>query len=190
MQIQQPDYAAWQSITNGTPCSRVIELLGEPRSIHDGGIFKLWHYGTIHARSKTVPEDLQFTLFIAGDTALQRGDPFDGVLSSSGLPVPPQLVFPYNGMVLSHHPNYLDFRWRPSSGTYPIKYHIVVTPGVNVKTDGIFYSFKPAMNVSGTQQFAWRVRAINELGCSAWSEERTFTFTAPKKANKILHRTN
>jgi hypothetical protein len=184
--IEQPDYLVWQSITNGTPCSRAIKLLGEPDRSYGGGV--LLHFGTVVPKSDVMPEHICFSLNDFSGEAWHLEDPFDGRFSTNGLPTTPELVFPYEATVLSHDPPYIDFRWKPSSGQYPMHYEIKVTPGVNGRTAVPHYATKAVVNVTGTQTIHWCVRAINALGAGDWSEESSFTFiNKKKKANKVLH---
>ena len=182
--VQQPDYATWQSVTNGMPCSRVVELLGPPLSVDDGGLIQFWHYGTIVPKSSVIPEDLGFSFSAIGGEAWHKEDPFGGRFSTNGLPTCPVLLFPNEGSVLSHDPPYVDFRWLPSAGEYPMEYEVKVTPGVNGRTSVPHYATDLPIFWAKTQTVHWAVRAVNGLGKSEWSEESSFTFIG-KEANKM-----
>jgi hypothetical protein len=183
--VPQPNYVRWGSITNGTPCNRVIQLLGEPERVDDAGIFKFWHYGIVVPQSDHMPEELSFWFSNNGGSAWHKVDPFYGQFSTNGLPITPVLMFPYDGMTLSHDPPYVDFRWRPSSGVYPMSYEIELNPGVNGMTALPHYAQEMVFRLRPVETILWRVRAINVLGKSAWSETRTLKFVNPDwEANK------
>ena len=53
-------------------------------------------------------------------------DPWQGKFSPDGRPTIPELVEPAAGRTLAHFPRFLDFRWHPSSGVYPVAYEVCV----------------------------------------------------------------
>lgn len=191
----QPDYAAWRKIKEGMTDLEVITLLGkplnkiDPKWRNDPQLNYAYSFGFVVPTSLAFPQPLSF------DIRFQRGlvtfieDPFDGEFSADGKPTRPRLLGPVETATYNHYPRLIDFRWYPSSGQYPMHYEIEVRSlgnremfdnAADPRDDPgeIFTSDIPyfAHNASGMGRHRWRVRAINELGTSHWSEWRDFIF--------------
>ena len=166
----QPDYGKWRSITNGMTKDEVRAVLGDP--VPFGGndrdtalICNPWRYGW-------VAHGYDFDVWFRDDRVMGTEDPFDGNFSTNGVPTTPVLIYPHTNMVFTHYPRVVDFRWYPSSGEYPIEYQLDAG-------SGSVFTFEPRGTswMSGMGTHRWRVRAINRLGVSPWTEWRELEFT-------------
>lgn len=193
----QPDYAAWAKVKEGMPEADVLRLLGEPlergkppekSSLENESVIRAypWIYGRIDCRSPLVPEPFRFYILLGNGRVIWKQDPFRPPLSTDGKPTVPQLIYPVSGAIYDHYPRYLDLRWYPSSGKYPMHYLVEYQmgnpaygherdwypPGRPCQVD-IPYAL---LSHSSKGRGRWRVRAMNSLGESDWSEYRDFTF--------------
>jgi len=179
LQITQPDYVAWQSVTNGMSEAQVQKVLGKPGWSHGSnlgpGFLYTWNYGAVLLRSNRFPQPHCFIVLFDDGQVLQTEDPFDGIFSANGLPSKPSLIYPQDEAVFSHYPRNIDLRWYPSSGEYPMKYRIEVS-AASSEEEAIV---EPGLttSISGANEVRWRVKAINRRGESPWSEFQTFKFT-------------
>jgi hypothetical protein len=171
--LSQPDYRAWQKIAKGMTEAEVFSILGPPEEkdmLHIIGGY-IWHYGTVVPKSQVMPEPYEFRIrFLLGRVDF-RDDPFGGHFSENGLPTTPRLIHPADGEVFTHYPRFVDLRWHPSSGQYPMHYEIDIDYAVSEKTTTDPYV---SARVSGANTVTWRVRAVNAKGKSEWSEARSF----------------
>jgi hypothetical protein len=194
-QSSQPDYAKWEQIRNGMAEAEVRKILGEP--LHDSGTpeefrndptyVKTLTYGTIRYPSPALPGSFTFEISIKQGNVSEKYDPFNGELSKNGRPTTPIQTTPKDRTTLDLT-RFVDLRWRPSSGEYPIVYVVQVETGQHAKIDGkgtlvyvskeqhTTYSPYLALRSGGTNASRWRVMAANKKGQSAWTEWRYFRF--------------
>lgn len=219
----QPDYDRWQRVAPGMTEKQVIALLGEPlerqswesyiasviaegytreqanKSVEFQKSFARnlfpWTYGRIQYDSPTMPAGYEFVLAFFEGRVEEIYDPFDGNLSLDGRPTTPELILPAENALFDHYPRFLDLRWTPSSGVYPMEYEIEIGSGdptteievmselspltevLSYEVDETLRSRMPYVAASfsgGTGR--WRVRAKNRLGVSRWSNYRHFEF--------------
>ena len=200
----QPDYEMWQQLKVGMSQAEVVALLGKPlhrqdteRGFHeivegwsdrDLATFSyMWMYGWLRFGSSSVPHLYSFDVSFNYKTrAVNRiHDPFDGRFSVDGRPTIPELVVPSDRTVFDHFPRFLDLRWHPSSGKYPIKYRVEIGNGqyTNEKyhyitvLDEVTHYPHLSMSYVGKGHGRWRVMATNEVGASTWCDYRYFQFT-------------
>jgi len=191
-QAVQPEYAKWQRIQKGMTREEVQKILGPPITRLGEelrrGYAASWTYGSVVMRSLAFPHPLSFRISIQDGKVDGKEDPFDGVFSTDGRPTRPRLISPNSEQRFNHYPRLLDFRWYPASGIYPMRYIIEVDSKVReeyggqwIPADprGPYKSDIPYLSISfvGSQPGRWRVKAVNELGESPWSEYRHFEFT-------------
>jgi hypothetical protein len=201
----QPDYGKWSQVKLGMTESEVLALLGKPleRETEESVIallrkgnkmtqaeaadllreryFLQWVYGRLRYDSPAIPDDYEFYLYFQDDVVSDIHTPFRGQLSPDGKPTTPVLLWPEKSATFNHYPRFIDLRWFPSSGVYPIDYDI------EFKLDGVndvLVPFKQlhseiphaAIQFPGMQFGFWRVQARNRLGQSSWSEYRRIEF--------------
>lgn len=211
----QPDYDRWRMLKAGMTEKEVLELLGPPlereteasviERLVAGGMKKAkateffhspganymlkWLYGRIRFNAPTMPGELTFYLYFLDGKLDSFGDPFGGRLSPDGAPTTPVLTVPVDETTFEHFPRYVDLRWTPSSGEYPISYEIEWAAGKQ-KDDGAggkrvaYFREKTLrsqipyaiLEFGGANPGRWRVRAKNRLGTSDWSPYRHFQF--------------
>lgn len=183
----QPDYSKWESVKVGMTEDEVKKILGNP--IEDPNSFGLI-YGRIKFDSPSMPDSFDFLVLINEGKVLQMGHPFGGDLSRDGKPTTPVLIYPRDRAKFDHFPRFVDLRWQPSSGKYPIEYAIEIQSGqyevrkaeknavlVYHNADDLVSELPyAAFSFGGKNPGRWRVRAKNELGESEWSDWRLFAF--------------
>jgi hypothetical protein len=133
----QPDYAMWDSVTTGMTEAEVKKLLGEPvwedkppeKRIDDPTYFKIMVYGRISFDSPSMPNGFDFWIGTQLGKVTQKQHPFGGALSRDGKPTIPGLIYPRDKTKFDHYPRFVDLRWQPSSGKYPIEYVVDVEAG-------------------------------------------------------------
>jgi hypothetical protein len=83
-----PDYAVWQSVSNGMTEAQVLGILGPPkvrnRRALDSGYE--WQYGPVAAESGVSPEAKQFWIYFSLGHVGGKYDPLDGHSSTNGMP--------------------------------------------------------------------------------------------------------
>ncbi|MBA4019724.1 MAG: hypothetical protein C0483_21375 [Pirellula sp.] len=198
----QPDYEQWRQLAIGMKRDDVLKLLGDPleRGDHSPRMPKpgsefakswaySWKYGHLDFAHSSVPMPFEFNVGINLETQLVIfvHDPFGGRLSKDGSPTAPQLVTPHEKSKWSHYPRFLDFRWLPSSGEYPMSYEVEWATGQRgVNLNEWTYIARPVENTNipyhvisfaGSNPGRLRVRAVNQKGTSVWSDYRHFEFT-------------
>jgi hypothetical protein len=198
----QPDYLAWEKVTNGMSKEQVSALLGPPLDQYDfpgmtreeakallGPTFGTnevtaippqagWTYGWLGFDSKTFPEAFLFRIRFSDGKVHDKEDPFGGKLSR-GKPAVPGLINPAAGQIFDHYPRWIDFRWMPSSGLCPVEYVVQMQTKMPVGwSTNEFNSDQPyhCAAFAGAQMGRWRVKARNSMGESEWSEYREFEF--------------
>ncbi len=191
----QPDYAAWAKIQKGMTETEVVRLLGEPlkRGKPPQRIVELdpsviltyrWVYGRIDFKSPAVFVPYEFCVRFSSGRVFEKEDPFGAQLSTDGKPTVPRLVYPLPGSVYDHFPRYLDLRWYPSSGRYPMRYRLECQAGGVYPGEwqehlvGKYEADIPYLLYlhGGSQPGRWRVKAVNAVGESGWSKWREFAF--------------
>jgi hypothetical protein len=125
----QPDYAKWKEIKVGMGKDEALKHLGKPlkEERNDDGSMLL--YGRLRYSSSAFPEPFVFYIGIEQNKVCSKSDPFDGHLSADGRPTVPRLTVPNDRSSFDHYPRFLDLRWNPSSGVYPMQYTVEWAPG-------------------------------------------------------------
>ena len=133
--VVQPEQVKWRQLQAGMTEGEVIALLGYPyrkdaRPPEDSkpNVIQLysWYYGEISFQSFTTKGGYYYTVTFHEGRVKESSDPWNGKFSPDGQPTMPELVLPAAGQTLHHFPRFLDFRWHPSSGVYPIEYEVSV----------------------------------------------------------------
>jgi hypothetical protein len=182
----QPDYSKWESLKVGMTETDVEKLLGDPIEKNSSGLI----YGRLEFDSPSVPQSFEFSIRIRDGKVLHWGHPFGGKLSPDGKPTKPMLIYPRDRSKFDHYPRFVDLRWSPSSGKYPIEYAIEIQSGQYELRGGeekpvlVYHDADDlvselpyaAFSFVGKNPGRWRVKAKNELGESEWSEWRLFVF--------------
>jgi len=159
----QPDYGKWSRVKEGMTEAEVLDLLGKPLErdteeeaiafmrkehnlteaqaeafIHTGGdrYGFVWLYGQIRYESPVIPYPYQFRLIFVQGRVVHKGDPFKGRLSPDGKPTTPIPILPSHGTLFKYSPRFVDMRWEPSSGEYPMEYEIEVSLGQHERIGG------------------------------------------------------
>jgi hypothetical protein len=151
-----------------------------------------WRYGRLEFISPQMPTDFSFSINLDDHKVVSSRDPFGGRLSLDGRPTTPALMLPYDHSKFDHGPMFVDTRWQPSCGEYPMEYRLELTFGHEVYDDRtrkarvkwydafprVYESRIPylAIVAPGENSCRWRVKAKNRLGESGWSEYRHFKF--------------
>lgn len=177
-----PDVRKWAVVTNGMDMATVRIMLGHPLEELPGppGTEEVtWIYGWLRFDAVAFPEPLTFSVFVRRGVVHHKLDPFEGRYSTNDAPMQPRAVIPLDGQVFDHYPRFLDLRWTPSSGKYPMYYQLEIDTmtmdgwqTTRVDTD-IPYC---CVEFGGMNEGRWRVRARNEAGESEWSSYRNFRF--------------
>lgn len=209
----QPEYDRWRRVKPGMTEDEVIALLGEPLERNEPyamGVddpaqeqtpaarsvtkqYSPCNYGVIRYDSPSMPGAFEFMIGFVDGRVHDKRDPFNGRFSADGKPTTPELSLPANATRFDHYPRFLDLRWLPSSGVYPVEYEIEIAMGyesVNGVTGdveqfsydswGTLRSPIPYVAeefIGGGQPGRWRVRAKNRLGVSDWSDYWYFVFS-------------
>jgi hypothetical protein len=171
--VTQPDYRSWRKVARGMTEAEVFRILGPPqkKDIRQFGWY-IWYYGTVVPNSQVIPEGYEFRIWFSAGRVGSKKDPFGGHFSRDGLPTPPEPIFPQDQATFSHYPAFIDLRWSPSSGKYPIQYEIDLSYASTMAT-----AAEPYLSTripSGVKTARWRVRGVNARGKSDWSEWRRF----------------
>jgi len=189
----QPQYPNWNQLKLGMTEQETQTLLGppikrepipsDPRITH-----YRWMYGVIDFEHPQVPQPLHFwVMFKCSDRTIGRiVDPFQRQLLNSS-PGIPTLVNPPNNTIYSHVPRFVDLRWTPAPGRYPLTYQIHVQVGQPVGRDQhIEWIDEPVLSSSipyitwvhpGRNPGRWRVRAVDETGFGLWTDYHSFSFS-------------
>jgi len=146
-----------------------------------------WEYGYLTPKSVVFSRPPSFRIWFQRGKVFQLEDPFNGVFSKDGRPTVPQPLWPEESPPYTHYPRWLDLRWYPASGQYPMNYEVEIgelhfdgnpdLPGgwnTKVLRSDIPYL---AAEAEGAGRGRWRVRAINALGIGEWSDYREFSFS-------------
>lgn len=131
----QLDLARWRSLKPGMKEAEVTALLGkpyrkDPRPTADSSPavrhLYSWSYGEISFNSFNTKGTFSYAVVFHEGRVLEICDPWEGGFSPGGRPTVPELLIPNAGQILNHYPRFLDFRWQPSSGVYPMEYEVAV----------------------------------------------------------------
>lgn len=188
----QPNYSQWLNVKQGMTETEVNKLLGPPLSEEDPNRAPSWAtsyfatYGVIRFGRTHFDQPYTFSIIyeIQTKAVSQVDDPFGGHLSPDGKPTVPELITPKPGEQFSHYPRLVDYRWRPSSGEYPMRYEIQIRLDDFAHENWEHHTVARAQvnepyflnSFASSSRGRWRVRAINGKGTSDWSEERQFSF--------------
>ena len=137
--VVQPDYSQWRQLRIGMSESEVSALLGRPIEEHNlpeeftsPGALHRWEYGHIFFDSYTMRCSYGFEVVFNRDgEVFEVWDPFDGQFSTDGSPTVPSPLLPRPGYELDHYPRFVDIRWQPSSGDYPMRYQLQISVDVH-----------------------------------------------------------
>lgn len=184
--VHQPDYRQWSTITNGMRESQVVDALGQPVEQDDRptatNMLYCWKYGWLITANDDAafPDDMPFTVSFVNGVVLTKEDPFLGELSTNGIPTEPHPIIPLNDSSFDHYPRYLDLRWTPASGLYPMEYELqidVIYPDGKIRTEKVMTT-RPfyCHSFSGASKGRWRIKARNSRGESNWTQYRHFEF--------------
>jgi hypothetical protein len=131
----QPDLVKWRALKPGMTEAEVTALLGEPyrkdprpapeTDTHVRHSYA-WEYGAIAFESFTTKGSFRYAVTFHEGRSVEISDPWNGRFSTDGLPTVPELVLPRPGQTFDHYPRFMDFRWQPSSGVYPVEYEIEI----------------------------------------------------------------
>lgn len=133
--VVQPDHSRWRALKLGQTEGEVEALLGKPyrkgprpRPSEDPNRINLysWTYGEITFSSFTTKGSFDYSVTFHDGRVHEVRDPWNGKFSQDGRPTVPELLLPANGQAFAHYPRFLDFRWHPSSGVYPIEYEVSI----------------------------------------------------------------
>lgn len=133
--VVQPDLVRWHQLKPGMTEADVARLLGppfrknprpEPSTRPGERRLYAWWYGEITFSSFTTRGSFDYTVVFHDGVVCEIHDPWNGHFSPDGKPTAPELIVPVSGQAFHHYPRFLDFRWQPSSGQYPIEYEVVV----------------------------------------------------------------
>jgi len=173
-----PNYAAWRQLRLQMSKQEVRELLGPPRveCVHH------WEYGFLRFPSQLFRIPYCFLLYFDPDRLVIVEHPFGSTTPREGKPSVPVIYYPQPESFYSHYPRYFDIRWSPSAGTYPISYELHFQHEFDQRFLGSYIVKDVAYphfvgTHPGAQRGRVRVRAVNSLGKSRWSEFSTFAFT-------------
>lgn len=131
----QPDPAKWRRLQVGMTEGQVVALLGypyrkdaRPAPTTDPNLLRLycWYYGEISFQSFMTKGAHYYAVYFHEGLVHEIRDPWNGQFSPDGRPTVPELVLPGAGQTLHHYPRFLDFRWQPASGVYPIEYEVEI----------------------------------------------------------------
>jgi hypothetical protein len=160
-----------------------------------------WTYGELRFRSLPLFDD-QFAVNFEGDELVCMSDPFNEFKSPGdapgvqwrldGRPTTPILLSPYDNAPFRHTPFFVDYRWLPSCGVYPMEYVLEVSFAQDIYDEKASRkvrewivcdeptSFIPhhADRAPGSNPARWRLKARNRLGESAWTEYRHYDFNS------------
>jgi hypothetical protein len=125
-----------------------------------------------------------FRIDYRGGKVFRKIDPLGGgefseqesvVFISKGIPTATEIVNDITEIRV--FPRYLDIRWLPSSGAYPMRYEIEISVFSIKDRDRMIRKYVLETNntwvgeiLPGRNLYLNRVRAMNHLGVSAWSE--------------------
>lgn len=201
--VVQPDYAKWRAVVPGMTEAEVEKLLGAPiRSgdpdwykadpfykLRDGDSHTTYSYSNCYGEIRLAspsfvdrPYEFNVTYGCEDRKVTEKSDPFGGELSKDAKPTVPALFYPKTGEAFDHYPRFLDFRWRPASGEYPMTYEVQLNSQPEDGWSGpavmTLRTAEPYLAFSwvGKNEGVWRVRGVNKNGSGQWSEERTFVF--------------
>lgn len=138
----QPDHGKWARVNEGMPEAEARKLLGEPlfadrhETATPDAPKVFLRYGRIRFASPALPDTFDFDLPIREGKVYSKHDPFGGELSKDGRPTAPLQITPYDRTTFDHYPRFVDLRWRPSSGEYPIAYVVEVEFAQHERRDG------------------------------------------------------
>lgn len=133
--VVQPDPAKWRQLKLGMTEGEVTALMGapfrkdpRPTAPPAPNFIQLysWTYGELTFQSFTTKGTYDYAVVFHEGQVREIRDPWNGRLSPDGRPTVPELVQPVAGQTLDHYPRFLDFRWHPASGVYPVQYDIEV----------------------------------------------------------------
>jgi len=190
--VVQPDYSKWRRIKKGMDEGDVIDLLGEPLAKPDYEARKTeivysWDYGYLTPKSVVFPIPLRFMIRFQHGKVFTIEDPFNGKFSRDGTPTIPDPIWTDFPPVYRHYPRWIDLRWYPAAGTYPMRYEVEIGLLVSQGNAVVANDWRTIVLASDipfvSSEFEaqghgrWRVRAINEKGIGDWSDYRTFEFT-------------
>lgn len=189
---RQLDQQLWRQIKRGMSEEEVVALLGQPKEKTEGfdrtsDVLYSWSFAPLVPASVAFPKPLGLTLRLHKGKVRSIEDPFNGAVSADGKPTRPMPLAPADLPVYSHYPRVIDLRWYPAAGKYPMRYEIEITArGRNAMTGEDKDWGRPTLYTSdvpylahlfvGAQQGRWRVRAVNALGTSEWSDYCVFEF--------------
>lgn len=176
---------AWQRLHIGMTETEVVSIIGQPvRRVVEASNTVSLVYGVIVPRSQAFPSEISYRVWIntQHNTVTALETPF-GQAPRNGAPSVPRIFLPQPDITFGHYPRILDIRWYPVTGTYPIHYEVEYESenghsgtwfAVRTMTATVPYL---AMEHEGSNSGRLRIRAINKLGTSEWSDYLVFRFT-------------
>ena len=185
----QPSYSAWRAIKLGMSGETTRQLLGAPLTNAldhlfakelDNHTFATWTYGWLYYKTEALPQPFYFRLYLRDNLVVAKEDPFGETPAAQETPSMPKLNQPKDQETLDFYPRFLDLRWTPASGRYPMEYLVEVDAQMK---DGDWLTFRyktdqpyVCIPFMGPQKARWRVKAINSVGEGAWTIYRHFAF--------------
>lgn len=130
-----PEAAKWRALRTGMTEAEVMALLGQPRwrdarpaATTEPGVIQYyaWNYGGLTFQTFNSNGADEYLVYFHEGRVAQIIDPWNGKISLDGRPTVPELLLPEAGQKLNHYPRFMDFRWQPASGKYPMEYEVVI----------------------------------------------------------------
>jgi len=169
----------WKRVAIGDSIDSVKSQLGEGVRQFSDGTFQTIIFGRVPFDSTSPIKFLELRMHFEKGVLVSKEDPFNGELSSDGIPSTPTLLTPADGAQFNYIPRIHDLRWLPSSGSYPIEYQVEIS--FDLGNQGATYVAKTmdcklTIEVPGMNRARWRVRGANATGVGDWSAQRYFEF--------------
>ncbi len=200
--VYSADPAKWTQLKKGMTREEVAALLGEPfqrdvspepRFVPPNTVFmnESWDYGGVFYPGLEHRSTARFSVAFS-QGKLASIDAPSCAMAPDGAPDAPEIMYPKSSNDMRYLPHIVDLRWALPAGRHPMRFEVevdllIVDPKIRPLAPHEIYPLSReivgvphfAVNVGGCRHARWRVRAINDLGESNWSEYGYFGFKAP-----------